>query len=369
VEELESEECPVRGLDLVFVFDSSGSVGSFNFTVEKEFAINITSVFSIGPDATQIGAVAYSGLTYHTTLLDSLTSSRQVGNGLDAIPYNDIKIGKVSTNTSGALLTVRESIFTDSGGARPPTSGFPRVLILITDGRSNIDEELTVPSARALHRDGVVVFAVGIGKKRTRIEELREVASRPELASLIGGFDVTELQGLQRVLSDEACRAAASVFIEEDVMVATQLIGTVSYFQYELPNEGLTLRLNVAAGRVVLYASTRIRNPNSALYDIRLETDATEDIFVSPDDLIMTGVGTAIGERRKRNIEEGERDSAVIMVFVTVEGLEKNNSFILETTFGDTSTTSQVSSTVNLSVATLTSLLSLLLALTSAVLR
>ncbi|CAI7989860.1 Heat shock factor protein 1 [Geodia barretti] len=306
--------------------------------MEKEFAINITSVFSIGPDATQIGAVAFSGLTYHTILLDSLTSSKEVTEGLDAIPYNDIKIGKVSTNTSGALLTVRASVFTDSGGARPPTSGFPRVLILITDGRSNIDEELTVPSARALDRDGVVVFAVGIGKRRIRIEELREVASRPELASLIDGFDVTELQGLQRVLSDEACRAAASVFIEEDVMVATQLLGTVSYFQYELPDEGLTLRLNVAAGRVVLYASTRIRNPNSAVYDIRLETDATEDVFVSPDDLIMTGVGTAIEGRRKRNIEKGERDSAVVMIFVTVEGLEKNNSFILESTFGDTST-------------------------------
>ena len=51
----------------------------------------------------------------------------------------------------------------------------------------------------------------------------------------------------------------------------------------------------------------------------------------------MTGVGTAIGGRRKRNIEKGERDSGV-MIFVTVEGLEKNNSFILESTFGDTST-------------------------------
>lgn len=196
----------MRGLDLVFVFDSSGSVGRFNFSVEKEFAINITRVFSIGPDATQIGAVAYSGVTYHTTPLDSLTSDQAVREGLEAIPYNEIKVGRVSTNTSGAILTVRGSVFTDSGGARPLQSAFPRVVILITDGRSNIDEKLTIPSARALHRDGVVVFAVGIGRKRIRIEELREVASRPELANLIGGFDVTELQGLQRILSDEACR-------------------------------------------------------------------------------------------------------------------------------------------------------------------
>ena len=131
--------------------------------------------------------------------------------------------------------------------------------------------------------------------------------------------------------------ASASVSIEEDVMVATQLLGAVSYFQYELPDEGLTLRLNVAEGRVVMYASTKIRNPNSALYDIRLETDATEDVFVSPDDLIITGAGMRVKRRRNSN-EEGEGNSTVRMIFVTVEGLENNNSYILETHFGDTST-------------------------------
>ena len=191
---------------MVFVFDSSGSVGKFNFSVEKEFAVNITSVFNVGPESTQVGAVAFSGITYHTTSLNSLNSNQAVREGLEAIPYRDIKIGKVSTNTSGALLTVRASLFTERVGARSLQSAFPRVVILITDGRSNIDEELTIPSARALHRDGVMVFAVGIGRKRIKVEELREVASQPELASLIDGFDMTELQGLQRVLSDEACR-------------------------------------------------------------------------------------------------------------------------------------------------------------------
>lgn len=131
------------------------------------------------------------------------------------------------------------------------------------------------------------------------------------------------------------CTAPAAVFVEEDVKVETQLIGTVSYFQYELPDEGLTLRLNVDEGRVVLYASTRIRNPNSALYDIRLETEVTEDVFVSPDDFVTTGEGM---ERRERDSEEGDDKSEPAMIFVTVEGLEKNNSYILETTFGDTST-------------------------------
>ena len=199
-------ECPVRGLDLVFVFDSSGSVGEFNFTVEKQFAVNITNTFNIGPDATRVGAVSFSGLTYHVTPLDSLTSNQAVRDGIREIPYNDIRFGGSSTNTSGALRTVRESLFTEAGGARPLSSAFPRVVIVITDGRSNIDRDLTFPSAQALHREGVIVFAVGIGKLQIQVGELMGVASRPEFATLIGGFNVIELLGVQRVLSDEACR-------------------------------------------------------------------------------------------------------------------------------------------------------------------
>ena len=132
--------------------------------------------------------------------------------------------------------------------------------------------------------------------------------------------------------------------MEEDVKVSQQLLGTVSYFQYELPDEGMTLRLNVAAGRVVLYASARVQNPNSALYDVRLETESNEDVFLSPSDLqtgggLLGGSVVGAGKRRRDSEDSGEEgDLAVTMIYVTVEGLEKNNSYVLETTFGDTST-------------------------------
>ena len=69
-----------------------------------------------------------------------------------------------------------------------------------------MDRDLTLPSAAALHQDGMTVFAVGIGQRMIRVEELQGIASRPQFASLIRGFNVVELQGVQRVLSDEACR-------------------------------------------------------------------------------------------------------------------------------------------------------------------
>ena len=190
----------------MFVFDSSGSVGELNFTVEKQFAVNITNTFNIGPEATQVGAVAFSSSTYHVLPLDALSSNRAVREGIRGIPFNETLINQKSTNTSGALRTVREALFTERGGARPLRAAFPRVVIVITDGRSNIDANLTIPSARALHGDGVMVFAVGIGRLKIRVQELTGIASRPQFATLIGGFNLVELQGVQRVLSDQACR-------------------------------------------------------------------------------------------------------------------------------------------------------------------
>lgn len=131
----------------------------------------------------------------------------------------------------------------------------------------------------------------------------------------------------------------ARVFVEDMVEVSTQLLGSVSYFQYELPEEGMTLRLNVAAGRVILYASTRIPNPNSALYDIRIETDSTDDVFVTPEDLLQNDGFIGVGRRKRLEGEGGrQRNSTGIMIYVSIEGLRGNNSYILETTFGDTST-------------------------------
>ena len=130
----------------------------------------------------------------------------------------------------------------------------------------------------------------------------------------------------------------AAVHIEEDIAISTQLLGTVSYFQYDLPEEGITIRLNVTKGRVVLYASSRITIPNSAFHDIRLETHSSADVFISPEDLQKSHRPMSVGRKRRCAEGEGERSCTVSSLYVSVEGLQRNNSYVLETTYGDTST-------------------------------
>ena len=51
-----------RGLDLVFVMDKSGSIGSANFKLEKKFIANLIEYFDIFPTKTRVAVVTYSTL-------------------------------------------------------------------------------------------------------------------------------------------------------------------------------------------------------------------------------------------------------------------------------------------------------------------
>ena len=198
-------ECPARGIDLSFVFDSSGSVGRQNFELEKDFAINVTRTFSIGPLDTQIAAIAYSGFARISFLLNTFNNQSSIISALGAIEYFDIPgNGRPSTNTADALIRTRQEIFTPSGGARDPTLGYPRVTVVVTDGRSNVNRSLTVPSAEALHDDGVTVFAVGVGRN-IDMNELSSIASSENFVILLSQFNLMEFVGLQRRISAEAC--------------------------------------------------------------------------------------------------------------------------------------------------------------------
>ena len=77
---------------------------------------------------------------------------------------------------------------------------------MVTDGRSNINRSQTIPEAENVRGDGIIVFAVGIGR-RINIAALNAIASSPNFVSLLTDFNVLEFQSLQRILSVEACRS------------------------------------------------------------------------------------------------------------------------------------------------------------------
>ena len=110
--------------------------------------------------------------------------------------------------------------------------------------------------------------------------------------------------------------------------------GTVR-LNFPLPVEGITIRLCVSQGYLVLYASVSSTTPNSAVNDFMLEIGTgCSDIYIDPRET-GNGIDNSMG-RRKRQMSALE--SANLTLYVSIEGVEERNTFILHTTAGDTST-------------------------------
>lgn len=60
---------------------------------------------------------------------------------------------------------MRQVMFTPSNGDRPNA---PNVAVVVTDGASNRDQNLTIPNAVDAHRQGITMFAIGIGPNVNR---------------------------------------------------------------------------------------------------------------------------------------------------------------------------------------------------------
>ena len=111
---------------------------------------------------------------------------------------------RTSTNTADALIRLRTEVFTLEGGARSADVAIPRVAVVITDGRSNINASLTIPSALALREGGTTVYSVGVGGE-LNMDELLAIASSPDNVQLLEGFDGTEFDGLRSSITNDAC--------------------------------------------------------------------------------------------------------------------------------------------------------------------
>ena len=116
--------------------------------------------------------------------------------------------------------------------------------------------------------------------------------------------------------------------------------GTVR-LNFPLPVEGITIRLCVSQGYLVLYASVSSTAPNSAVNDLMLEIGiGCSDVYIDSRD---TGNGIDnsnqdMGRRKRQVFNSTAVESTNLTLYVSIEGVEERNSFIIQTTTGDTST-------------------------------
>uniref|UniRef100_A0A8D0CFC3 Collagen alpha-1(XII) chain n=2 Tax=Salvator merianae TaxID=96440 RepID=A0A8D0CFC3_SALMN len=196
IEEVQVQRCSLSAVtDLVFLVDGSWSVGRNNFKYILDFIVTLVSAFDIGEDRTRVGIVQYSSDTRTEFNLNQYFKKKDLIEAIKRIPY---KGG--NTMTGEAIDYLVKNTFTESAGAR---KGFPKVAIIITDGKSQ--DEVEIP-ARELQNIGVEVFSLGI--KAADAKELKLMASQPSLKHV---FNVANFDGIVHVQNEIVSQVCSGV--------------------------------------------------------------------------------------------------------------------------------------------------------------
>nr|XP_012997177.1 collagen alpha-1(XII) chain isoform X1 [Cavia porcellus] len=189
----ELQKCSVSAwTDLVFLVDGSWSVGRNNFKYILDFIAALVSAFDIGEEKTRVGVVQYSSDTRTEFNLNQYYQRDELLAAIKKIPY---KGG--NTMTGDAIDYLVKNTFTESAGARV---GFPKVAIIITDGKSQ--DEVEIP-ARELRDIGVEVFSLGI--KAADAKELKQIASTPSLSHVFNVANFDGIVDIQNEIISQVC--------------------------------------------------------------------------------------------------------------------------------------------------------------------
>ncbi|XP_060735731.1 collagen alpha-1(XII) chain isoform X2 [Tachysurus vachellii] len=178
--------------DIVLLVDGSYSIGLANFAKVRSFLEVLVNSFDIGATKVQISLVQYSRDPHTEFALNKHHDLSAVVKAIRTFPYRG-----GSTNTGKAMTYVREKIFVTSRGAR---ENVPRVMVLITDGKSS--DSFKDPAANLRNTD-VEIFAVGV-KDAVR-SELEAIANPPAENHVFEVEDFDAFERISKELTQSIC--------------------------------------------------------------------------------------------------------------------------------------------------------------------
>ena len=179
----------------MFVLDASTSVTAPNFELMKDFVKDFLFIADIDSGNVRVGIIIYSTEDYVQFQLNTYRSKVEIFEAIDNIPY---RYG--STNTADALNTMRTEMFTRANGDRP---NVPNICIVVTDGVSNINSRRTIPEAEQARKQGIHIYAIGIGLTDTT--ELDGIASQPASENSFAVQEFSELRTLRDQVFSAFC--------------------------------------------------------------------------------------------------------------------------------------------------------------------
>ena len=194
-------------VDLCLIIDSSGNIrdnrpadGSDNWATQLKFLSDLVGDFTVGFDATRVGAVVFSGNSRLVFSLDRYGTVEEVQRAITSIAY----MGQ-TTNTPAALNTAKDQCFNPSRGDR---RDIVNLAVIVTDGLP-YPQNLRDPSlqaANALRNSGSRMVAVGITDTVDE-EFLKAMSSLPQVEGqdYFTAIDFAELKTIRDSVVQSAC--------------------------------------------------------------------------------------------------------------------------------------------------------------------
>ncbi|KAJ6666487.1 hypothetical protein lerEdw1_020210 [Lerista edwardsae] len=283
VQDICSEEaCKELKADIMFLVDSSGSIGPENFQKMKTFMMELVNKSDIGLDQVHFGVVQFSGTSHEEFPLNRYSTQHDI---VEAIRGMSL-IGE-NTLTGGALQFVSD-YFKPAKGARPHVK---KILILITDGEAQ--DEVKTP-AEALRKDGIVIYAVGVFNANK--QQLEEISGKPEMVFYVENFDV-----LKQIENDiifgvcsppEECKKMNLL----DVVFVIDSSGSIGYSNYDVMKDfiiGLVNKSDVGKDNVQFGALKYSDDPQTLFYLNQYRTKSDIIGAIQNDPLIAGNTYTA----------------------------------------------------------------------------
>ena len=188
--------------DIVFLVDSSGSIQRNNWQTVRDFIKNIVRDYTIGPSNVRVGLAIFGNDVQPIFQLNAYSTQYEILNAIDTMPFLD-----QTTNTPAAIRYMRTTMFTSQNGDR---SFAPNAAIIITDGVPRVPNDvnearrLTLQEANLARRQGINMFAVGIGPELTT-QFLAQIADEPSNTHVFQVNQVRELETILNQVSTATC--------------------------------------------------------------------------------------------------------------------------------------------------------------------
>ncbi|NWZ03409.1 COSA1 protein, partial [Loxia curvirostra] len=199
-------KCKTTPLELVFVIDSSESVGPENFNIIKTFMKTFIDKVSANHATTRIGIINFSHRVDLVSSLKQYMSKEQLKSAVDKMPY----LGEGTYTASAIQEAIR--LFQ---AARPAVR---KVAVVITDGQADNRDKVRLDTiVREAHAANIEIFVIGIVQRTDPhfddfLKEMQLIATDPDEEHVYQIDDFVTLSVLENKLITKICENDSAVY-------------------------------------------------------------------------------------------------------------------------------------------------------------